>query len=384
MIRSFARSLFSKSPKRLTFSIPYAQQVAGLDVACGQNSDSILNWPNMVGSEIPTNISANLFEICAQGRSPFVSYLIELSQGHVYSWQATVCDSKNNILIDVSDALTPKESRWNTLQHSITTKQDLPFAQKLSGELVVVSSPYANNYYHWLFDTLPRLEAEVCNGDRPLFVHQYRSFQRDSLEILGVAKARIVAAEKFPHLYADMLLVPSLPFPPLPAPPSVWRLPVVSSEACGFLQSKLLPSAKARFGSEWNGSLQRKIFIQRRGARSIWNESMLNQLLLDNGFQLVTMEDLTFGEQIRLFCHADVVVGVHGAGLANIVFCRPGTRVVELMPSAWAMPCYWSVSHHVGLDYHLLNVTSVPVPGSPANASSKVLVDLDRLREVLV
>jgi len=35
-------------------------------------------------------------------------------------------------------------------------------------------------------------------------------------------------------------------------------------------------------------------------------------------------------EQIELFSNADVVIGTHGAGLANILFCKPNTKVIEI------------------------------------------------------
>ena len=35
-------------------------------------------------------------------------------------------------------------------------------------------------------------------------------------------------------------------------------------------------------------------------------------------------------EQARMFKNARVVVGAHGAGLTNIVYCKPGTGVVLL------------------------------------------------------
>jgi len=35
-------------------------------------------------------------------------------------------------------------------------------------------------------------------------------------------------------------------------------------------------------------------------------------------------------EQARLFHDADVVIAPHGGALANLIFCRPGTRIIEL------------------------------------------------------
>ena len=34
--------------------------------------------------------------------------------------------------------------------------------------------------------------------------------------------------------------------------------------------------------------------------------------------------------QINLFYNADIIVGLHGGGFANLVFCRPQTKVIEL------------------------------------------------------
>jgi len=47
-------------------------------------------------------------------------------------------------------------------------------------------------------------------------------------------------------------------------------------------------------------------------------------------FQNVQLEILSFEEQIRLFAQAAVVVGQHGAGLANALWMQPGSTVVEL------------------------------------------------------
>jgi capsular polysaccharide biosynthesis protein len=39
---------------------------------------------------------------------------------------------------------------------------------------------------------------------------------------------------------------------------------------------------------------------------------------------------LTLREQVELFARTAVLVGDHGAGLANLVFMRPGAAVLEL------------------------------------------------------
>ncbi|GAB0491699.1 hypothetical protein MMPV_002954 [Pyropia vietnamensis] len=47
------------------------------------------------------------------------------------------------------------------------------------------------------------------------------------------------------------------------------------------------------------------------------------------------MSLLSFGDQVRAFASADVVVAPQGAGLANLLAVRPGTRVVVVWPCCW-------------------------------------------------
>ena len=44
----------------------------------------------------------------------------------------------------------------------------------------------------------------------------------------------------------------------------------------------------------------------------------------------MSLADIKFKDQIDLFYNAECIVGLHGAGFANLVFCTPGTKVVEL------------------------------------------------------
>ena len=62
--------------------------------------------------------------------------------------------------------------------------------------------------------------------------------------------------------------------------------------------------------------------------------------LQNRGYDSVDCGKLSVQEQAEIFGSAEVVVGAHGAALTNLVFCRPGTRVVELFSPAYVNPCY--------------------------------------------
>ena len=67
----------------------------------------------------------------------------------------------------------------------------------------------------------------------------------------------------------------------------------------------------------------------------------------------VVLENTSLSEQIALFSTADVVIAQHGAALANVVWCKPGTRVMEIAPAGYRVNCFPPLSRMMGLQ-HLL------------------------------
>ena len=81
----------------------------------------------------------------------------------------------------------------------------------------------------------------------------------------------------------------------------------------------------------------REIYVYRgpQGSnRLLLNEDELAARLAAMGIEVVKLERLPVAQQIALFASAKLVVGAHGAGLANIVFCSAGTCVLELTPDS--------------------------------------------------
>jgi len=48
------------------------------------------------------------------------------------------------------------------------------------------------------------------------------------------------------------------------------------------------------------------------------------------------LSNLKFADQVRLFNEADYIVGLHGAAFANMAFCKPKTKVLELKNNTMA------------------------------------------------
>jgi hypothetical protein len=117
-----------------------------------------------------------------------------------------------------------------------------------------------------------------------------------------------------------------------------------------------------------------RIHVQGRQTGVTAPNPALEEFLAAQGFTSVVPEDLTPAEQIRLFLHADMVVGAHGAGMANLLFCPPGTRVLEMAPLAAFRPQFWMIAEKLGLAYGVL-----PCP-APGGMNGALTVDFKRFR----
>ena len=124
-------------------------------------------------------------------------------------------------------------------------------------------------------------------------------------------------------LEAEQLLVPSMPTP-----------------ACLRDFGRTLA---AGLGVDRPVRFTRRIFISRRktGTRTLANEAELEKLLHANRFETHFMEQYPLAKQARIIRESDVIVATHGAGLANLIFARPGTHVIEIMPAGrYNSTCY--------------------------------------------
>ena len=56
----------------------------------------------------------------------------------------------------------------------------------------------------------------------------------------------------------------------------------------------------------------------------------IKSFLKSKGFKIFKLSNLDFKEQINIFNNAEIIIGPHGAGFANLVFCKKNTKVIEL------------------------------------------------------
>ncbi len=221
-------------------------------------------------------------------------------------------------------------------------------AHRLSGHACFVDARSATLYYHWLLDALPKVGMLERAGLRfedidHWIVRADSTFALQTLEHLGVPRDRIVTPPGPTRFSADRMILPRLKN-------DVGDRPAV---ALGLGMNPWVPAwLRERFVLPGEASSPSRLYVSRatRGTRGVGDEPALRAALEARGFTTVEPERLDVLEQAALFGRADTIVAPHGGGLANLAFCAPGTRVVELF-GGYVVPCYWALSALAGLDY---------------------------------
>src|SRR5262249_18521317 len=89
--------------------------------------------------------------------------------------------------------------------------------------------------------------------------------------------------------------------------------------------------------------------------RTLANEDELETLLDSYGFESHSMEDYPLAKQARLIRESEIIAATHGAGLANLLFARPHTQVIEICPSGrFNATIYPEKSRIFGLQHQLI------------------------------
>lgn len=98
-----------------------------------------------------------------------------------------------------------------------------------------------------------------------------------------------------------------------------------------------------------------KVLITRKGlARENTSlEDAIANHLTEKGFKLVSPELLSIKDQIEIFYNATKIVGIHGGALANIIWCRPGTEIVEIQDHPYRTRDFEFLAHRNNLDYRI-------------------------------
>ena len=272
-----------------------------------------------------------------------------LRRGRYFQPAFAVVDDRDRLLYDYSQG-------WEfaaRLNNYIFEEIRLPRLEKLPGRSLLLDvRSHSQNYFHWMMEGLAKIPAAQKAGyaldsfDHFLISHPSLPFHRDSLALAKIPVDRIVDTSEHPYLECEELIAVT----DTREYPYRTHLDYVNS----------LGAAVERRGGE-------RIFISRADAptRKIENEEALSGLLDKYGFQRVSLTGCPVGEQAALFANAKAIIAPHGAGLTNLLFCKPRARLMELHFPTYTKGLYWRIASAMGMHYAAL--AGEPGVCDPAN-----------------
>ena len=123
------------------------------------------------------------------------------------------------------------------------------------------------------------------------------------------------------------------------------------------------------------------IYISRKKApqRCLANELQVEAALESLRFDTLILEDMPLAEQIQRMRDARVIISPHGAGLANMLFCDPGTIILEFIPNDYQCNVFHHMAEICGHPYVPILGTSFATIGDQRSGWE---VDVNKVLEI--
>lgn len=225
------------------------------------------------------------------------------------------------------------------------------------------------NYYHLVVEVLSRLtfiDKYEAYREYPILVDEVvlRTPQyREVLECINQWNHPVIKIEKDKKYLIKKLILPSS---------NVWMPANVYNRnqirmADFMISETVLKNIRESVGIWQERPAWRNIFISRKKAQAIRlkNEREVRDLFVENGFEIVYAEELSFRQQVECFGQAKCVIAASGAALTNTIFCQPGALIGCIIPSAHRFFMYSTIAymlelHPFFLDAEIIEETAYP------------------------
>ena len=247
---------------------------------------------------------------------------------------------EKQVFLQQSLGSLPRIFGWGGVKETLFPIKDSPCSEPIV--------PLANNgYYHVLMESIPQaLHAIDCYPDTKLLIPTTPQRCLTSiLEFLGLHEDSRLIRSDYPLRARKVVLVPR------------WvNGGFVPQEDVNIIRKNIVPRLRPERSD-------RKIYISRSRTKSrpLKNEKQLEEKLESIGFEICFFEELDFTTQMKTCSEAQYLVAPHGAGLSNMIACRRGVNIHEILPSSWPNTCYAKLAVQLGFNY---NYTLLPLDAS--------------------
>ena len=206
------------------------------------------------------------------------------------------------------------------------------FVKKIKGRVFnLCQGASGNNYFHFIFDIIPKiylLSSKISLDKIDYFyIADPKNWQIKILKTLGIYENKLLSSKKHNHIIADEIYAVDHP----------WYTKGHIHNSVKEIPSWIITRNRKLFLKDNKNSQRKKIFLDRSKSSynhcQINNPGTLNRFIKKKNFKSYKPELLTFKNQIKLFNDSSIIIGAHGASLTNIIFCKPGTKIIEIIPA---------------------------------------------------
>jgi capsular polysaccharide biosynthesis protein len=314
------------------------------------------NWREIFPAERfemarPAALNDNDWALFQSAMKPGVpaARLIDLTDAFVFGEDSWIFDSKGVGVLGMWDRQGRMTEKQRIYALGDVSLARLEKTERLAGTTLILNQVVAGNFYHFVNQIMPRLAiaAQAIDLNAIDYFITPRNTTRFMCSLLGLASIDAVKIRPMNETgyRCERLIATSNPGPFL-VPPK-W--------ANDYLRS-IVPQAPSPVRSK-------RIFLSRVNApkRRLINHDAIEKLLAGYGFEHVTLDGRPFVDQAAIFREAELIVAVHGAALSHLVFAKPGTHVIELLPKNHVQPCFWTIGQMEGHRYSIVLGSEKPL-----------------------
>jgi capsular polysaccharide biosynthesis protein len=193
-------------------------------------------------------------------------------------------------------------------------------------EIILLSTAWPWNYFHFYRDFLPKillLEEAGLDPSIPVLVPDQifdQPFFREAIQSPRLSRwnfisprGQYVRCERVIFCSSNQFLVMNRSQTPES------ELLRRASEGTKYLESPGQVLALLGLPEDHETGAARRIFLTRSRGRTLSNYAEIEPLLREQGFQTVDTEGMSLHDQAQIFRECRYVIGLHGAGLVNII-----------------------------------------------------------------
>lgn len=256
-------------------------------------------------------------------------------------------------------------------QNTYLLKQWIGLTEKFS----IAEKPYAlvwdhwssDNYYHWMTESLGKL----------LVLKKYYS---DCVLVLKKSMPEYVTLSASLLGFTDVVFIEEdsvcsfeqLIYPDLMSIRDVHNAALIKEVVEKITGSFSVVKSQSR----------KRVYVSRaqQQKRQVINEEKVIELMTQFDFEIAYFESMSVYEQIELMINTDILVGIHGANLTNIMFLKPGSKVIEMAGIGSKHLGYFYLASAVDVKYYWLGSDIVAGVGEGNDYDIEVdLIELENL-----